>query len=313
MSNVRQAVFDNEQTLSVIGKKLGEIKLASGMESSEEKSHSDCGDNNSINDDTCGNGINIQELRCSNNCTIVHTVERGSVFVQPGSSGVLDINCGASDIGIENCTSRNINCSSDLQERYSNNFSVMNNDSPSRIDRRDLVFRRRTSEVRRREKARYGRDGHVEIKRGRIGETDNLLTFADKLRNLICDIPEKGRRISPYSTRKISNMWRSFIPPTMETLCREVSMDGWSAVSHKLLQVTVKTLAELRNAMQTDIPGNNVFLERIEDMGLLRITLSQTHLLEKMRNVKYVVFWECYLSGFFKSWYTLASFIILIY
>ena len=80
MSNVRQAVFDNEQTLSVIGKKLGEIKLASGMESSEEKSHSDCGDNNSINDDTCGNGINIQELRCSNNCTIVHTVERGSVI-----------------------------------------------------------------------------------------------------------------------------------------------------------------------------------------------------------------------------------------
>lgn len=71
--------------LSVIGKKLGEMELASGMESSEEKSHGDCSDNNSINDDSCGNGIK-QELRCSNNCTIVHTVERGNVFVQPGSS-----------------------------------------------------------------------------------------------------------------------------------------------------------------------------------------------------------------------------------
>ena len=164
-----------------------------------------------------------------------------------------------------------------------------------------------------REKARHGRDGHIEIKQGRIGETDNLLPFADKLRNLVCDVPEKGRRISPYSTRKISNMWRSFIPPTMETLCSEVSMDGWSAVSHKLLQVTVKTPAELHNAMQTDIPGSKAFLDQIEDMGLLRIALSQTCLLEKMRNVKYVVFWECYLSGFFKTWYTLACFVILIY
>lgn len=306
MSNVRHKIFDNEQTVSSLGKNLEGMKITPRMGHSKEKSHNDCVHDCCDDDDPIG--INNEELRNCNNCATVDTIGRGMSCVPTKSSSLLDINCVSNNIVDENSIGLNINSSGNSRERNSNYYSVVDNDTTSRVGDSNLVIRRRKSSSAKRERERY-----IDENREFVEETVNLLTFSDQLKLLVGAIPRKGRRTSPYSTRKIANMWRAFIPPTIERLCCEVTDDGWSANNYNHVKISTQTVAKLRLSIQTDIPGSKVFIERINNMGYMRISYSETIPLKNMNNVKYVVFWECYLSGIFKRCYNLRCYIVVIY
>jgi hypothetical protein len=307
MSNVRHKIFDNEQTLSSLGKNLEGMQIAPRMGHSKEKSHNDCIHDCCDDDDPLG--VNNKELRNCNNRATVDTIDSGILCVPAKSSSLLDINCIPNNIDYENSVGLNINCSGNNRETNSNSNYVVDNDSTSRVGHSNLVIRRRKSSAAKRERRRYINENREFVEE----ETVNLLSFSDQLNLFVGAIPEKGRRTSPYSTRKIANMWRAFIPPTIERLCCEVTDDGWSANYYNLLNISAETVAKLRPSLQTDIPGSKSIIERIDNMGYMRISYSETIPLKNMNNVKYAVFWECYLYGFFKRCYNLRCYVVVIY
>ena len=124
----------------------------------------------------------------------------------------------------------------------------------------------------------------------------------------------------PYSIRKLANMWRggAFYASSIERIRTEVKTDGRDYFHESLISLTTTKWDEVIDLLKsTDIPGGIDFVERLEKMGLFRVTFSKTMRIvltdEGRTTSKCIVFWECRPKFGFKSVFILCCHMIVVY
>ena len=121
--------------------------------------------------------------------------------------------------------------------------------------------------------------------------TESVCESSDEINLLICRVPTCVRR--PYNTRKISNMWLSIIPVSIERICDEIDFDRWKYNCKQILHFSGNKhdiLMAIQNIHR--LQGSIKFYEKVRNSsGWLRINYSNTTYSHN-KMTKRVVFWS---------------------
>lgn len=167
---------------------------------------------------------------------------------------------------------------------------------------------------------RRGRGGTGNLRLIEKGSDEIPLLRLDDLIGEFYRLHKEKEREKPYNTTKIANMWRALWPPSMQTLCEEVEMDGWVAVPRELLNVTKNSVEEIIEIISfSGYPGVDRFIDIVSDIGMprLRVCHSATNKLILRSggetSSKCVVFWACTFASLWSSRLHLTCFVVAIF
>ena len=152
-------------------------------------------------------------------------------------------------------------------------------------------------------------------------ENQNLIDFWSKLGSLYRE-NRKGvvYPTIPYTTHKLARMWRggAFYAPSFKVICAEVSRDERDYLCETLISLETTKLNKIIEVLKsTDIPGANIFIEKVKKMGYLRISFSKMLRIvlkdEGRTTSKLIVLWECKFRNVLSSVYILLCHMIIIF
>lgn len=154
-----------------------------------------------------------------------------------------------------------------------------------------------------------------------IDENQNLIDFWIKLGSLY-----RGNRKGiiyptiPYTIHKLARAWRgsAFYAPSLKIICAEVSRGKRDYLCEMLISLETTNLNKIIEVLKsTDIPGANIFMEKVKKMGYIRIRFSKSLRIvlkdEGPTTSKLIVLWECKFRNVLSSDYILLCHMIIIF